>query len=70
MDFQTFHRYNRLARRGFVDPLRCGHCGHELALRLTDEYEPGLECLHCLTEFVIRERLYTRIKAILKEFYP
>lgn len=70
MDIRWFHQYNRLARRGFVDPLSCGHCGHDLVLRLTDEDEPGLECYHCLTEFVIRESLYERIRAIIKEFYP
>lgn len=70
MDFQTFHKYNRLARRGFVKPLTCGHCGNELVLRLTDEDEPGLECYHCITQFVIRESFYEDIRAVVKEFYP
>lgn len=49
MEFQVFHDYNRLARRGQVPPLTCSHCGSEYTVRLGPGNEPILQCFMCLT---------------------
>lgn len=69
MDFQTFHRYNRLVRRGLVKPLKCPHCDYDYVLRLTDDDEPGLECFMCLSIVKPGKRVYDDIRAVVKEFF-
>lgn len=47
MDFQVFHDYARLARRGLVEPLACPHCGFEYVTRIGEGDEPVLQCFGC-----------------------
>src|SRR5690349_15439867 len=69
MEILTFHRYNRLARRGLAKPLACPHCGHEYTLRATVDAEPVLQCNWCNSLVQPGLGLYTDILAVVKEHY-
>ena len=50
MDFQVFHDYNKLVRRGLAEPLRCSACGAEPVLGIdarSKEIQPLFKCYHC-----------------------
>lgn len=69
MEFQIFHRYNRLVRRGQAKPLTCPHCESVYTLRTTEDAEPVLQCLTCDSLVQPGLALYQNIKAVVKEFY-
>lgn len=69
MEFQTFHRYNRLAKRGMVKPLSCPDCDNPYTLRTTEDAEPLLQCFYCDTLVQPGLRLYNDIRAVVTEFY-
>lgn len=66
MDIRYFHKYRRMVRRGFAEPLTCEDCENEFALRVDDENEPVLECFTC--EKVVKPglRVYDEIKRVVK----
>ena len=68
MEIQTFHKYNRLARRGLAEPLRCS-CGVDYTLRATEDGDPLLQCFVCDSITQPGLKLYERIKAVNSEFY-
>ena len=68
MDFQTFHTYNRLARRGIVDHLTCPDDGTRLQLMLGEHSEPVLHCWFCDSTLVPGLDLYNRVNAVVSEF--
>jgi hypothetical protein len=69
MEIQTFHRYNRLVRRGLTRPLLCPHCEQEYTLRATEDAEPVLQCFNCDSWVQPGLGLYDKIKAVVKEHY-
>jgi len=69
MDFQVFHKYNRLVRRGMVKPLACQHCGTEYVLTIGDEDKPALRCFGCSVVVYPGLRMYEDIVAVVKEHF-
>lgn len=69
MEFQTFHRYNKLAKQGLVKPLACYTCRTTYILRVTEDDEPVLQCLLCDALIQPGLRLYQEICAVVKEHY-
>lgn len=65
MDFQIFHRYNKLVRRGLTKPINC-NCGHEYAL-MNDDGEPALRCWYCNTLTHPGKGLYDELVAVVNE---
>lgn len=62
MDFQTFHDYNKLARRGLVDPLFCSICGGiEIVIAVHDD-EPAIKCYYCGALTIPGLNTYQRIQ--------
>lgn len=50
--FKLFHRYNKLVRRGLVQPLMCKICATPYVTGLNGEDELVLKCLVCPQEVV------------------
>lgn len=69
MNIAEFHKYNRLARRGFVDSLACPSCEFEYVLRATEDGDPVLQCFSCGSLVQPGLGMYDRIVTINKEFY-
>ena len=69
MDHQTFHKYNRLVKRGLVRPLACPHCDTTYVLRATDEGEPRLQCLGCNSLITPGLETYRQVQAVVKEHF-
>lgn len=65
MDFQIFHRYNKLVRRGVAKPLT-HHCGQEYTI-MNGSGEPVLRCWYCNTLTEPGKTLYDGIVAVVKE---
>jgi hypothetical protein len=42
-----YHAYNKLARRGIVDPLTCHLCRETVQVRIGKEDEPVFWCQNC-----------------------
>lgn len=61
MDFQIFHRYNALARRGIVEPLKCHLCLNEVILAIHNE-NPAFKCLNCDKLIIPGMNTYQAIK--------
>lgn len=70
MDFQTFHKYNRLVRRGDAQPLLCPTCGNEVVTRLGLLDTVRLWCYTCGASIVPGLDTCDRVRAIVEEFYP
>lgn len=68
MEFQTFHNYNRLVRRGYTKPL-VHSCGDEFTLIIGDEDKPALKCFACNTITYPGLRMYSDILAVVKEHF-
>lgn len=66
MEFQTFHRYNRLVRRGLAQPILC-NCGQEPVLKVGRFDEPVLECFFCGMLTVPGQAMYDDLLAVVKE---
>lgn len=69
MDYQTFHKYNRLVRRGLTKPLCCPHCDNEFTLRLGKEDKPELQCFNCNTLTLPGKNLYDRVRSVVREHF-
>lgn len=69
MDFQVFHKYNRLVRRGACKPLTCRHCGNELTLRVGTDDEPELMCFFCNVLTKPGLKMYSDIRSVVKEHF-
>lgn len=69
MDIQTFHRYNKLVRRGIVKAITCPSCGYEYILRATEDGDPVLECMTCSIRLQPGLRLYSDILSVVKEHF-
>lgn len=69
MEIQEFHKYNRLVKRGFADPLACSTCETEYILRATEDGDPLLWCIMCPSLVQPGLKIYDRISAVNKEFY-
>lgn len=69
MDFQTFHLYNRLVRRGLVKPLVCRHCDDPYVLRESEQGDPVLQCFAC--DALVQPGLTTwnNVRAVVKEHF-
>lgn len=67
MDFRVIHAYNRLVRRGIVDPLTCKHCGEEVAIRLSSDDQPLFQCFTCNSITAPGLLRYEEIKKIVEE---
>lgn len=68
MEFQVFHRYNRLVRRGLAKPLTHA-CGQVYVTGFGVDDEPVLKCLYCDSVTVPGQRLYDDIRAVVKEHF-
>lgn len=68
IDFQTFHKYNRLVRRGLTKPLTHS-CGTEFVLTIGDEDQPALKCFTCGTTTYPGLRMFGDIQAVVKEHF-
>jgi len=67
-EFQVFHDYNRLVRRGLTKPLTHG-CGTEFVLALGEEDRPVLKCFSCGTLTLPGLTMYSDIKSVVKEHF-
>lgn len=67
MDFQTFHKYNRLVRRGLVKPLTCPVCETEYVLRVSEHDDPVLQCFPCDSLTQPGLNLWNNVQAVVKE---
>ena len=43
----VYHAYNRLAKRGIVDPLSCHMCYKEVTLIRDENDNPAFKCWNC-----------------------
>ena len=69
MDIHTFHKYNRLVRRGLAKPLRCPHCTNEFILGADPEGKPQLSCYYCNTLTLPGKNMYDNIRAVVSEHF-
>lgn len=69
MDFQTFHKYNRLVRRGVAKPLACQHCDTELTLMMGEDDKPALRCFGCGVIVYPGLNMYRDVRAVVKEHF-
>lgn len=65
-DFQTYHNYNRLVRRGLTKPLTHS-CGGAYTLTIGDEDRPALKCFSCGTTTYPGLNMFSDIRAVVKE---
>lgn len=68
MDFQTFHRYNRLVRRGLVKPL-AHSCGEPFTLAIGEDESPVLKCYSCNTTTYPGTKMFADIQAVVQEWF-
>lgn len=69
MNFQTFHKYNRLVRRGDAQPLLCANCGNEVVTRLGELDTVRLWCYTCGASTVPGLDTCDMVRAVVEEFY-
>lgn len=69
MDFQTFHLFNRLVRRGLVKPLVCRVCEDPLVLRQAETGEPALQCFACNSIVQPGLNTWLDVRAVVKEHF-
>jgi hypothetical protein len=69
MDFQLFHKYNKLVRRNLVEPLTCNHCDTEYVIQIGAFDEPVLRCLPCATIVYPGIRAYEEMKAVVNHYF-
>lgn len=67
-DFQTYHLYNRLVRRGLTKPLTHS-CGTEFVLIMGEEDKPALKCYGCSTTTYPGLSMFSDILAVVKEHF-
>lgn len=66
--FDTFHKYNRLVRRGLTRPLTCD-CGEEVVTVLGFEDTLMLQCFGCDTLTSPGTNTIDNVTAIVKEHF-
>lgn len=67
MNFEIFHSYMKLARRGYCTPLTCRHCSNEQTVMRGDDDEPRLHCFYCGVTVTPGLNMYDQMVAIVKE---
>jgi hypothetical protein len=67
MDFQIYHEYNKLARRGLVKPLACQGCDEELVLMQQDG-EPVFKCYICDDVITPGIGTYDQVRFVVEHF--
>ena len=45
--FQVVHRFRTLANRGYITPLVCRVCSHDLTITVGEDDEPSAKCYTC-----------------------
>jgi hypothetical protein len=69
MDFQVFHRYNKLVRRDLADPLLCTVCDSEYIVALGAFDEPVLKCLTCRSTIYPGLTTYDDLRAAVSQYF-
>lgn len=65
-DFQLFHAYRRLVRRGLVRPLT-HDCGNEYLTGLGHDDHLVLRCYHCNVVVVPGHDLVAQVRSVVNE---
>lgn len=69
MDFQTFHKYNRLVRQGKASSLRCDACKSEVVTRLGPLDSVVLWCYGCNSYTTPGLNTCDRVRAVVEEHF-
>lgn len=69
MEFDYFHKYNTLVRRGYAQPLLCYACNEPYVLTIDKDDSPALECYYCGGFILPGLRMYQDIVAVVKEHF-
>jgi uncharacterized Zn finger protein len=69
MDFQTFHKYNRLVRRNVARPIICDVCSDALVVMAGKDDEPVLRCFVCGSVGYPSLELYRQVSNIVEDYY-
>jgi len=69
MDFQTFHKYNRLVREGKAQPLRCDVCKNEVVTRLGELDSVVLWCYSCNSYTLPGLNTCDKVRALVEEYF-
>ena len=69
MDFQTYHKYRRLVRRGLAPALCCATCEFELVLGIGPKDEPVLKCYTCNSTITPGKDTNDKVRAIVTEHF-
>jgi len=67
--FKMFHRYNKLVRRGLVQPLKCRTCATPFVTGINGDDELVLRCLACDTTTVPGITTIGNVRAVVKEHF-
>jgi ribosomal protein L37AE/L43A len=68
-DFDYFHKYRRLARRGLVKPLTCPKCGTEYITRLGPQDLLLLNCTTCDVDVKPGAHTMNNVRAVVGEHF-
>jgi hypothetical protein len=68
MDHTTYHRYNKLVRRGLATPLT-HDCGTEYTLRIAEDDETVLQCTSCNSFSLPGLQVKRMVKSQVEEFF-
>ena len=68
MEFEVFHKYNRLVRRGQA-PRLTHSCGKEFFLQLGKDDEPALYCAWCNIVSSPNLSVYREIEKTVQEHF-
>lgn len=67
--FRLFHRYNKLVRRGLVQPLTCKACGFAYITSADEEDNLVLECYTCDSKTRPGLGTIERVMAVVSEHF-
>lgn len=67
--FRLFHRYNKLVRRGLVQPLKCYTCGNPFVTAANEKDELVLRCLVCETTTAPGITTIGNVRAVVTEHF-
>lgn len=67
-EFALLHAYRRLVRRGLVEPLKCGSCGEEYVMMLSEDDTPRMECFGCGAEWSPGKAFFERLKKVIQSY--
>ena len=68
-DFQLFHAYNDLVKKGVTQPIRCPFCTYTVVIGHKDG-DLRLECYTCNTSITPGLDLISNVRAVVKEHTP